>query len=173
MFAANLQKISIFAFPTARPRVCPCSLMDRISDSGSDDRRSIRLGGTKREFPGISGNSFFVALCNCLVSWKIRLNVRHKLKKSLAVPDLIANLQPEFVFGRYEVRHPYAAAPAAGSGSAGPGVFRVRIVRPCATMGKKLFDNYRPVPSGIGLFFGKQLVEQIYKSVFVWTDLIW
>ncbi len=30
-----------------RLRACPCSLMDRISDSGSDDRRSIRLGGTR------------------------------------------------------------------------------------------------------------------------------
>ena len=40
-------------------RTCPCSLMDRISDSGSDDRRSIRLGGTKVEFPAVCGDSTF------------------------------------------------------------------------------------------------------------------
>ena len=48
-FRPQIYKNSVYLHsPTARPRACPCSLMDRISDSGSDDRRSIRLGGTKR-----------------------------------------------------------------------------------------------------------------------------
>ena len=41
--------------------------MDRISDSGSDDRRSIRLGGTKVEFPAVCGDSTFAFPRICLV----------------------------------------------------------------------------------------------------------
>ena len=40
-----LHKIKYFLLLLQR-KSGPCSLMDRISDSGSDDRRSIRLGGT-------------------------------------------------------------------------------------------------------------------------------
>lgn len=45
-----------------RIRERPCSLMDRISDSGSDDRRSIRLGGTKNNTKTLTMRKAFLTI---------------------------------------------------------------------------------------------------------------